>query len=196
MGPNLHILLLLLIIIIYEILQLVKFEGANFKYDNIDFKFQLKNTLITYFGPRFRDFYFYTKLCNKTISRELISNMTILFSNSSPKRPELRFFGCKFKDFYFSTSFYCKANSRKLISNMRIFVFKFQPKNTQISHFWSQILTFFLSQNFAIRKIRGCWFKIWQYMLKTLSQKYQNKLVPKLKLFMLKDLPFLHYCKT
>ena len=127
------------------------------------------------FGPRFRDFYFYTKLCNKTISRELISNMTILFSKSSSKIPELRFFGCKFKDFYFSTNFYCKANSRKLISNMRIFVFKFQPKNTQISHFWSQILTFFFRKILLLGKSEGADLKYGNSMLKTLSQKYQNK---------------------
>ena len=34
---------------------------------------------------KFKDFYFCTKLCNKTNSRTLISNMTIIFSNSIPK---------------------------------------------------------------------------------------------------------------
>ena len=35
------------------------------------------------FGPKLKEFYFCTKLCNKANSRRLVSNMTIAFSNSS-----------------------------------------------------------------------------------------------------------------
>ena len=37
------------------------------------------------FGTKFKDFYFCTKLWNKTNYRTLISNMRIIFSNSIPK---------------------------------------------------------------------------------------------------------------
>ena len=42
-----------------------------------------------------------TKLCSKTNSRTLISNMTIIFSISSPKTRKPGLFGPKFKNFYF-----------------------------------------------------------------------------------------------
>ena len=58
---------------------------------------------------------------------------------------------------------------------MRIFIFKFQPKNTQISHFWSQILTFFFRKILLLGKSEGADLKYGNSMLKTLSQKYQNK---------------------
>ena len=42
-------------------------------------------------GPRFRDLYFCSNLCNKANLRGLISNMTKLFWISSPKTPKLEF---------------------------------------------------------------------------------------------------------
>ena len=57
------------------------------------------------FGPKFKDFYFCTKLCNNTNSRMLIWNTAIIFSNSSPKINKLDIFGTKFKDFYFVSNF-------------------------------------------------------------------------------------------
>ena len=73
----------------FQNLQLEKFEGADFEYDNSFFKFQPKNTKIRHFCPKFKNFYIYTKLCSKTNSRTLISNMIIIFSNSSQKYPSL-----------------------------------------------------------------------------------------------------------
>ena len=37
------------------------------------------------FGPKFRNFHYFTKFCNYTNPKVLISNMTILLSNSSTK---------------------------------------------------------------------------------------------------------------
>ena len=53
------------------------------------------------FGPKFKDFYFCTKLCNKINSNALISNVTIIFSSTSPKMQKSDIFGHKFQDFYF-----------------------------------------------------------------------------------------------
>ena len=58
-----------------------------------------------FFDPKFKDFYFCTKLCNKKNSRTLIWNMTIIFSHSTPKICKLGIFGPKFKDFYFPANF-------------------------------------------------------------------------------------------
>ena len=47
-----------------EILQLGKFKGADFKYDNIFFKIQCKNVQIRHFGPEFRHNWFFVKFSN------------------------------------------------------------------------------------------------------------------------------------
>ena len=46
---------------LHKILQLDKFEGADYKYDNILFKFQSKNTQIRRFSPKIKSFHFFTK---------------------------------------------------------------------------------------------------------------------------------------
>ena len=62
-----------------------KFKAAaGFKYDNNVLKLQPNTTQIRPFGPKFKDFYFFTKLCVLTNLRVFISNMTIVFSNCSP----------------------------------------------------------------------------------------------------------------
>ena len=53
------------------------------------------------FDPKFKDFYFCTKLDVKTNFRTLASNMTKIFSNSSPKIWKSGTFGPRFKNFYF-----------------------------------------------------------------------------------------------
>ena len=46
-----------------EILQLDKFESAHFKYRNIVFRLQPKNTQIRHFWSEIRHFYFKVKFC-------------------------------------------------------------------------------------------------------------------------------------
>ena len=107
-------------------LQLEKFEGADFKYDNNFFSnCSTKIPKQGIFGPKFKDFYFCTKPWNKTNSRMLIWNMTIIFSTFSPKIHKFGIFGPKLKDFYFSPNF------------LFLFFTKFYPKNTQMKHFLS-----------------------------------------------------------
>ena len=45
-----------------EILQLDKFEGADFKYDNIVFKFQPQNTQIRHFWSKIYGFLFFREI--------------------------------------------------------------------------------------------------------------------------------------
>ena len=70
----------------HKIFQLDKFKDANFKYDNLFFKFQLENTQIRRFCFLIWHFHFFTNFCSQKNSRVLLSNIMILFSNSSPAR--------------------------------------------------------------------------------------------------------------
>ena len=97
--------------------------------------FLVKNTQIRHFGHKFRHFCSFTKFCSYTNSKMLISNITILFSNSRPKIPKSHIFGQKFRQNLQLNKF------EVLISNMN-FSPKFQPKNSQIRQFWSQIYRF------------------------------------------------------
>ena len=54
------------------------------------------------------------------LSRALISNMIIVFSNSNSKRPKAGIFDLKFKDFYFCIKLCNWTNLKALISNMII----------------------------------------------------------------------------
>ena len=62
-----------------KILQLRKFERADFKDDKIVFKFQSKIFKSGIFDPKLRHFCFFVKFCKQTNLRVLISNMTIIF---------------------------------------------------------------------------------------------------------------------
>ena len=131
-----------------EILQSDKFEGADFKYDNIIFKFQSKKyPNQAFLVPNLRIF-FGTKLCNKTNSRRLISNMRKIFSNSSPKVPKSRVFS---------------SNSTPKIHKSGIFIPKFKD--------------FYFVPNAAIRQIWGHWFQTWQRLFLIPVRKYPNKAV-------------------
>ena len=127
--------------------QLDKFEGADFKYDNIFLKFLPKNTQIRYF---------WSQVCNQTNSRVLISNMTMLFSNSSPKIPKSRIFGPRFKDFQFCVKLGNKINSRTLIPNRTIFFHMPVEKYPNKAFLIPNLGIFLFSQNFATRKVPGC----------------------------------------
>ena len=119
--------------------------------------------------PKLKDFYFCTKLCKKTNSRMQISNMRIVFSNSSPKIHKSGIFGPKYKLFFHKILQLDKFGV--LISNMKILfsnsISKY-PKKTFLvpklgdfvffTKFFFTIFVFAL--NFATRQIRGRRFQI------------------------------------
>ena len=87
-----------------KVLQVDKLDGADFKYDNCIFLIPVqKYPNQAFLGRKFNDFYFCTKLWNKTNSR--ISNMTTEFSKYSAKIYKLGIFVPKLKDFYFPLNF-------------------------------------------------------------------------------------------
>ena len=95
-----------------EILQVDKFEGVDFEYNNSFLKFYPKNTQIRHFWSQF---------CISTNLRVLISNMTIAFCNSSTKILKSGIFDPKFRHFCFFVTFCNLGNSGLLISNMTTF---------------------------------------------------------------------------
>ena len=101
------------------------------------------------FGPKLKECYFCTKLCNKTNSRTQTSNMTIVFSNSSPKIRRSDIFSPKFRHFCFFTIFFSwflfllqtlqQDKFEETDFKYDNIIFNFHPKSTQIRHFWFQI---------------------------------------------------------
>ena len=103
---------------------------------------------------------FFAKFCNYTNSRVLISSMTIVFSNSSPKVTQVRHFWSQTQKFLF----FCKILQLGKIEGADFkygnSFFKFQPKSTQLRHFWSQIQTFlFFCKILQLEKLQGADFK-------------------------------------
>ena len=159
----------------HQTLQQEKFGETYFKYG--------KNILISsqkipksgFFGPKPKDFYFFTKLCSKTNSRTQISNMTTAFSNSNTKiRKSADNFGWKFKHFcFFLHEILQLDKSGVFISNMRI-LFSNSSQKYPSKTFLVPNLSIFVvftkifftisvfAPNFATRQIRGCRFQIWQ----------------------------------
>ena len=86
-------------------------ESADFRYNNVVFKFQPKTTQMRCFSSKILNtaflsaklgvFVFPQKFFNYTKSGVLISKVTILFSNYNPKITKLGIFGLKFRHFHF-----------------------------------------------------------------------------------------------
>ena len=129
----------------------------------------------------------------------LISNVTILFSNSSPKIHKSSILCPTFRHFCFFVKFRRQVNLRVLVSNMTKVSLKFLAKNTQIRHFWSKIPNEgIFSPNFT----HFCFFTKYcnctnstvltsnmTIVFKILVQKYPNKvvLVPNLGIFIISE---------
>ena len=114
--------------------------------------------------------------------------MITLFGNSSAKVRNEGIFGPKFLHFCFFAKFSNHASTRVLILfNMIMSFFKFFAQKYPSKALLVPNLDIFLFlQNFAVRKIWGCWFQIWQYSgSKILVPKYPYKafLVPTLEIF-------------
>ena len=93
------------------------------------------------------------KFCNYSNLRELISNMTILFSTSSPKLPQSGIVSAKFKDFYFCTKLCYKTNPRALTSNMTRVFQNCCPKQPNNESLAPNLRIFTFAQKIEIREI-------------------------------------------
>ena len=144
------------------------------------FKFSPKNKQIRHvlskipksgiFDPKFSHFFFLPKLCYQTNSRLVISNATILFSNSSPKIFKSGLSGPKFSYICFFVKFCKQTNLSVLILKMTIVLLNILPKNIQIKHFCQKYSNktflvpnlgiFIILRYFAIIQIQGFWLQI------------------------------------
>ena len=146
-----------------KFLQSGKFEGADFKYDNIVFKFHLKNTKIRHFWSKFWNFYFCTKRCSKTNSRTVIWIMTILFSNSCPKIRKLGIFGSKFKDFCFALYFAIRNIWRRWFQIWEWFFRIIAQKCPNKAFLCPKCIFLNFAWSFKYCKIWGYWLGKWQW---------------------------------
>ena len=149
-----------------EVLQIDKFEDADFKYYNSFLKFQPKNSQIRHFGPKARDFDFFAKFFNLTNSKLLISNMTKVFFKILVQKYQNRVFlfkNTQIRPFWFQFQTFSLFHDILQLDKFEgadfkygNIAFKFQPKNTQIRHFWSRIQAFlFFREILQIDKFEG-----------------------------------------
>ena len=103
-----------------------KFEGADLKYRNSLFKTLAPK--YSYNASLIRNLsnFIFIGIFNYTNSRVLISNMAIVFQNSSPKTPKSGIIGPKFNVIYFCIKLYDKKNL--IISNMTIVFSNYSKK--------------------------------------------------------------------
>ena len=90
--PNLDIFVCLFVCFCGEILQLDKFEDADFKYDNSFWKFQAKNSQIGIFGTKFRPFCFFPKILQLHKFEGADFKQDIICFNFQPKNNQIRLF--------------------------------------------------------------------------------------------------------
>ena len=137
----------------HEVFQLDKFEVADFKYDNIIFKFQPKKTKMRHFGPQIQALLFFSqKFCNERSSMELNSTKYI-FGLKYPKIAILfasLTISVSSKNFAIRQIRRCRFGIRQQFSKM--LPQKYPNKALLVPN----LDIFVFSQNFAIRQIRGC----------------------------------------
>ena len=66
------------------------------------------------FGPKFKNFYFITNICNKANSRVLFSNLTMVFDTATQNTKKGNF-GFKFKNFCFFIKLSFLKNAKLLL---------------------------------------------------------------------------------
>ena len=127
-----------------HVLQLNKIEDADFKYDNIVFKFQPKNTQIKHAGSQIQPFLFFCSFFPKILQLDKFDGVDFEYHNSIfkflPQNTQIRYFWtltwALFHVFHESLHLDKFEGADFKYDS---FVFKFQFKNTQIRLFWSQV---------------------------------------------------------
>ena len=117
------------------------------------------------------------KFCNETNLRVLISDTTLVFQNSSSKKPKEAISGPKFRHFYFFLQNFASQQSSVCRIEISQSCFKILAQKRQNKAFLIPYLGIFaFSCNFATRQIWVCSFKIPQEFFEILAQKHQIRL--------------------
>ena len=148
-------------LLFHDILQLDKFQGADFKYDNILFTFQPKNTQLKHFLAQISVFLGF--LC-KILQLNKLEGADFKYDNIAltlrPKNIQISIFGPKFRHCCFFEKYLQLNEFEGADFKYDNIVFKWQRKNTQIRHFSSQIQVFSLFHDiFQLSKFEGADFK-------------------------------------
>ena len=117
----------------------------------------------------------------------LISNMTISFSNSSPKIPKSDMLSPRFKDFYFCPKLCSKTNSRALISNMTMMLQNSSPKINESRIFGPKLKDFYFCTKLYYKTNSRTVISNMTIFLQIAAKKYSNKvfLISNLGVFIL-----------
>ena len=117
MVPNLGILFS------RKILQLNIFDGANFKHDNIIFKFQHKNTQISHFWSQIQTFLFFREIfqLGKFKGADFKYNNSVF--KFQPKNPNKAFLVANLRFFYFCSKL-CVLKHPRLLQILTIAFFQ------------------------------------------------------------------------
>ena len=145
------------------------------------YSFQLQNTQKRYFFSKNETtFVFFTKVCNKTNIRALISKTKIVFLRFQPRKSQLSHFMYQIQTtLFFFTKFSNQTNWRGAGFRYDNIFFTFQPRKTQMKHFLFQIqmflfFFFFFCTILQIDKFKAFDFKYDNSFLKFLAPKYPN----------------------
>ena len=115
-----------------HVLQLNKFEGADFKYDNIVFKLLPQNTQIKHAGSQIQPFLFFCLFFHKILQLDKFGGADFEYHDSFfkflPKNTQIRYFQTQTWVFALFHEFCIQTNSRVLISNMTILFSNFSLK--------------------------------------------------------------------
>ena len=146
----------------HKVLQLGRFEGDDFIYNNIIFKFQSQNTQISHFWSQIWWFLLLHQILQQYKFKDTDFNYKNFFwilaqkySNKTLLTKPRSLFFCKIllldkfegADFKYKNSFF------------QILIQKYQHEAFLVRN----LGVFVISWNFPIRQIRGYWFKIWQF---------------------------------
>ena len=113
----------------HDILQLEKFEGADFKYDNSFIKFQPKNTQIRHFWSQMQPFLFFSEnlQIGKFEGADFKSDNSV-FKMYAQKYPNNAFLVTNLRIFIFALNFATRQILRALILNMTTIFSKSSPE--------------------------------------------------------------------
>ena len=142
-------------------MKLYKFECADFKYDNIIFKFQPKDTQIKHFRSQIWAFF----ILHLTLHQEKFKDAdfkcdNIFFQIPAQKYPNMVFLVPNLE--FFSRNFAIRQIWGCWFQKWQKFFKNSSPKIPTWGFLGPKFGIFIISQYFAIRQIWGSSFKIWQ----------------------------------
>ena len=137
----------------WKFCKLDKCEGADFKYDNIIFKFQSKNTKIRHSWSQIQAFSFLHQTLQQDKFDDADFKYDINVFKFQPQNTEIWHFWSQISEFLFFAQ--NKGNSRVLISNMTMVFQNCGLKHPNKAFLIPNLRILIFARNFAIRQFGG-----------------------------------------